>query len=344
MRRKIYLLVDYNNKFGTKYTAVPYRSGMNKELLKKFFLNRDFDIEFFKAGSIDFQKIPIKGQFFLYTSFEDKNGYYKSFLADVAYAIELGGGIIIPKFIYLQAHENKVFQELLRQTATIDELKSIKSRCFGSLEELYDVMPDIEYPAVLKLAKGSKSRGVFLVNNPKELLKKAKCISLTRDILYDLKDFGRAFRHKGYVKESVNRRKFLIQSFIPNLSYDWKVLVYGDKFYCIKRRNRKNDFRASGGGLLSYEEVIPSGLLDFAKIIKEYFNVPQISLDIAFDGIHYHLIEMQFVYFGTYTIEYSSFYFTHKGEQWQLVREPSTLEEVYADSIANFLEQKPGNN
>ena len=34
---KIYILTDYKNIFGSKHNATPYRSGMNKKLLKKYF-------------------------------------------------------------------------------------------------------------------------------------------------------------------------------------------------------------------------------------------------------------------------------------------------------------------
>ncbi len=32
---KIYLISDYQGRFGTKFTGVPYRSGMDKEAAKE---------------------------------------------------------------------------------------------------------------------------------------------------------------------------------------------------------------------------------------------------------------------------------------------------------------------
>lgn len=336
--RTIYAICDYKNHFGTKYTAVPYRSGMNKNLLNKYFSEKGFRIEFIQTGNFDFSKQTINRQIFIYTSSEDKRGLYKSFLNDLILALELSGGIVIPRHMYMHAHENKVFFELLRQLSKNNELNFIKSKCFGTFEEM-EKFGKFDFPVVLKSPMGSKSRGVFLANNQEELNKTVKKISNSKFFYHDLKDFVRALIHKNYIKESFYRNKFLIQSFIPNLNNDWKVLVYGDKYYCLKRRNRKNDFRASGGGLLSYEESIPEGMLDFAKKIKEYFNIPQISLDVAFDGTTFYLIEAQFVYFGTYTLEYSSFYFQQKEGRWKIVREKSILEREYANSIVNYIEE-----
>jgi len=51
----------------------------------------------------------------------------------------------------------------------------------------------------------------------------------------------------------LHRSKFIVQEFIPDLSNDWKVLVFWDKYYVLRRKNRPNDFRASGSGLFSFD-------------------------------------------------------------------------------------------
>ena len=73
-----------------------------------------------------------------------------------------------------------------------------------------------------------------------------KCIHLTsvsKDIFNELWDWGRSFKHKAYIRDSKYRKKFIVQNFIEDLSNDWKILVFGKKYYILCRETRKNDFR-----------------------------------------------------------------------------------------------------
>ena len=77
--------------------------------------------------------------------------------------------------------------------------------------------------------------------------------------------------------------------------------------------------------------------MDFAFEIKNHFKVPNISLDIGFDGKKFHLIEFQFLYFGTTTIEKSPFWFEKDDDSWKLNEGESELEKVYVESIVEFI-------
>ena len=46
MKKKIFFLTDYKNNFGSKHNALPYRSGMDKDLLKKYFKAKGYDCIF----------------------------------------------------------------------------------------------------------------------------------------------------------------------------------------------------------------------------------------------------------------------------------------------------------
>ena len=74
--------------------------------------------------------------------------------------------------------------------------------------------------------------------------------------------------------------------------------------------------------------------------MKNHFKVPNISLDIGFDGKKFHLIEFQFLYFGTTTIEKSPFYFEKYDNSWLLNKGKCELEKVYVDSIVGLLREK----
>ena len=336
---RIYLITDYQGRFGTKFTGAPYRSGMDKELLKDRFLIYGIEAVFVKASEVSDLPGPIKDQVFLYTSSEDRGGYYKSYLEDVVLSLECRNAVIIPAYIFLRAHNNKVLVELLRKEWGKAVGDNLKSDCYGCFEEIEQSEVLMTFPVIIKKPEGFKSRGVYLARSRQEYLHKA--FKLSRSINYKnlFKDRLRELIHKGFIRESQHRKKLVVQEFVPGLKNDWKVLVYGNKYYPLLRKTRKNDFRASGSGLLSFPEVLPDGLLDAIESAVKYLNVPQLSADIGFDGARFYIFELQFVYFGTYTIEYSPFYFTREDGKWLRKIGSSVLEEEYAASIAYYLRQ-----
>jgi glutathione synthase/RimK-type ligase-like ATP-grasp enzyme len=338
--KKIILLTDYRGFFESKYTAKPYNSGMNKLLLEKYFNENNFEIQFLSFSEIDFRKKELNNSVILYTSSEDTGLYYKSFIEDIILGLTLSGVRVIPEFKFLRANSNKVFMEILRDQVHCDNLKNIRSAHFGCIEELLNtsnILPEI---SVMKPAAGAMSRGVGLAKSKSELIQTSKIISRSRNLFREYWEIGRSVKYSKYTKESRHRMKFIVQNFIPGLSNDWKILIYGNKYYALYRKNRANDFRASGGGLLSYKEELPGGMLDFSKMVYDEFKVPNLSIDVAYDGKQFYLIEFQTLYFGTYTLEFSPFYFIQERGQWVRKIEKSILEQVYAESVSGFINEK----
>ncbi len=334
----IYLLCDYKNHFGSKNGGFFYRGGMDVPKLIELFRKSGFNAEAVTFESLNRRTFPPERSTFLYTSSEDVGDYYKSYIEDVVFNLEQSGHRVIPKFEHLKAHNNKVAMELLRTRSKCQSIKTISSYVFGSYEEIKDCKDMFSFPAVIKSATGAMSRGVRLAGNVKELQIYAEQISKSKNIKEDLWDILRKMRHRTkYIRESTHRKKFVVQNYINGLSNDWKVLVYGKSYFILYRGNRENDFRASGSGRFEFRKEIPHGILTFAYHIKEYFNVPNISLDIGFDGTHYHLFEFQFLYFGTTTIEKSPFHFIRKGDEFQCIDEKVDLEETYEMSIVDYL-------
>ena len=74
----INIITDYKEVFLSKYGCAPYRSGMNKILLTKYFNQENFDVEIYQFSDIDFRKMNFKDKFVIYTSSEDIGYHYKS--------------------------------------------------------------------------------------------------------------------------------------------------------------------------------------------------------------------------------------------------------------------------
>jgi len=337
----ILILTDYKGFFGSKQLSQIYRGGIDIPKLLKLFNENDFNARAIKIAELNINDVLQNRPVVLYTSSEDKNGFYKSYIEDIVFNLEENGIITIPRYSYLKAHNNKVAMELLRERSGYQPIQTIQSKVFGALEELKENAHLFKYPVVIKAAAGAMSRGVSKAESSDQIIHAALSISKSKSFWHDTKEFLRLIKYRTkYVKESFYRKKFIVQNLIPNLSNDWKVLVFGNRCYVLYREVRSGDFRASGSGKFEFRKEIPEGMLDYALSVKNHFDVPSISLDIGYDGKAFHLIEFQFLYFGTTTLEKSPFYFEKSNGQWILVEKKSMLEEVYVNSIVDYLTVK----
>lgn len=339
MKYKIICLTDYKGFFGSKWMDKPYRSGMDKELLKKYFAENDIDLTFQKINEVNLDSPEVKDSIFIYTSSEDIGYHYKSFIEDIVLGLQEAGAKVIPEFKFLRATNNKVFMEAIRKSH-LNNIRNLKSSFYGSLEEVD--FSKITFPIVFKSSGGSMSQGVDLAKTQKELSRIIKKRCRSKDLRNDIRDVLRSFKRDGYIRESLYRNKFILQEYLPNLSYDFKILIFGDMYYIFRRLVRKDDFRASGSGFKKYiygsNVQYPSGIFDFAYNIFEQLKVPHLSLDIAYDGSNFYLIEFQTLYFGTVGHHESDGYYYRSEGNWLFDKKWFDLEKVYADSIFKYIQ------
>jgi glutathione synthase/RimK-type ligase-like ATP-grasp enzyme len=336
--RELYILTDYKGNFGSKQKTEWYKNGMDLDLIENLLLKNNFSPKLICFSEIDFATTNFKDKIIIYTSSEDPGYFYKDYIEDIIYGLNCQGAILLPDYKFLRANNNKVFMEILRDIEGLSEIKNIKSKHFGTVEKLIEKSDKLTFPLVLKSSAGAMSKGVYLARNKKQLKRKAVKIAHTPNWFHTLWEYKNYIKHKGKIKlTSRYRKKFIVQDYVEGLDSDWKVLIYNDKIFTLNRRNRKNDFRASGSGLFSFKKDPPEGMLDLAKKIYDSFKVPHLSLDIAFNGEEFFLIEFQALYFGTKTLESSPFYFQNIHNKWEIKYDKLVLEEVYIESLCNFI-------
>lgn len=342
---KIFALTDYKNYFGSKWKSTPYRSGYDKSLLTKHFKKLDWDIEFIRFQDVDFKK-DWSNKVVIYTSSEETGFHYKNFIEDIILGLERIGAIVLPRFDFLRANNNKVFMEILREQLLGEKLSGNSSSFYGSLEELeYDIERErINFPCIIKKAEGAMSRGVFLAKNKKELHNYAKKISHSSRPSSEIREFIRARKHQGYKKESNYQHKFIIQNFIPGLKNDWKILIYGNHYYILNRGIKQGDFRASGSQYnykAGSKSELPEFLLDKVKKIYQVLDVPHLSLDLAWDGENAIIHEFQAIHFGTSTMEFSDDLYVFENNKWEIIKADFSQEEEYVQSFDSYLRSHP---
>jgi hypothetical protein len=235
--------------------------------------------------------------------------------------------------------------EILRQTKIPKSIRTIESVTFGSMEEAQLLLKGgkLIFPMILKNAQGAMSKGVYFIKEESDLITRIKQLGSTMNKKRWLKEIVRKVKYKGYQSESRYQKKFILQPFIEGLSNDWKVLIYGDKIFTLNRQIKKGDFKASGSGL-NYRTGSSSGFpVEFLNFVYEFYrslNVPNISLDFAFDGVNPYIFEFQCIQFGTSTQFKSKEYYQKTAVGWELRENTFSLESIFVNSILQFLLDK----
>lgn len=364
-RKNILFLTDNENYFwgkfiGTKETHLFVQMDTVKitsELQKKF------DVRQCTFQDLDLEQ-SYKEWYVVYGSTEERGLLYKGYVEDILLKLYLDGAVLIPGFEYFRAHGNKCFQEVLRKGFKNKKINNLWSDIVGRYDEFIPSKYQA-FPYVVKTSAGSGSAGVRLVNNLDEMKKTVKRLSKARyyDLNYTfLKDFVYLpilWKFKTWIYKCIGRsqslknpgrwfycNKIIIQQYISDLDSDYKVLYYYGKYYVLNRKNRKNDFRASGSGKFDFPDRIDEIeiVLDYARDCAKEINAPMISLDIARKKNECYLIEFQCLCFGTYTIQYAdwNFQYDKSDNKWIRVEESSDPEYETARCIKEFIEKMEG--
>ena len=307
--------------------------------------DNNHNTEVLNFAQLDWKR-DYSGVYVFYAGDETPGNVYRKRIDDAIYFLHNAGAILIPDYMLFKAYGNKCYMEMLRQTFKNDAFKTINSKIYGSFKEFIDCKDEFSYPCVIKPAIGSGSMGVALVKSKNELYKAAYNVSQSNylqltplNILRLAKrKVERIIRKHDDYSNCNNRNGFVVQNFIPNMPGDYKVLIYWDKYYTLYRKNRDNDFRASGSGLLSLvPEDQNTDILEFARSFRTEIDTPFMSLDIGYDGKIFHLIEFQCMAFGPYTLQASDYYYTFENQVWKIHRSKSSLELEIARTIDQFI-------
>jgi len=375
MKANILILHNYDGFFagafiGTKEHHVT--SMMDIGFMLEWFKLNGFHAEARSFARLDLSR-DYSGWYVLYASSEERGLFYKGYIEDIILWLQEQKAVLIPSFPYFRAHHNKCFAEMLRASFVDKSLRVPVSRCFGHYKELLDNENNYEYPCIIKVSAGSGSVGVQIANSKEELLSIAKKFSRISysDIQSSWYKSNKLFRYvravfrifsgkaslkqytqvlqsgKPYVIQDVGplmSNKFIVGQFIPNLSGDFKVLYFGEKYYILRRENRNRDFRASGSGNFSYPDDIKSvePILECAKRAVEEIKMPMCSLDIAMNDKGVYLLEYQCLYFGPFTIQYAPYHTVYdaKAGVWVKIEGASVLEEEYCRSVSLYIQGK----
>lgn len=236
------------------------------------------------------------------------------FARQLLYSLEISGINVFPNFNTVWHFDDKLGQKYLFEAIGAP---LVPTWVFYDKILAYEWADQTNFPKVFKLRSGAGSQNVALVhskNQARRLIRRAFGSGFPAyDAYGDLKERWRKFRlrqtgsfdlAKGMLrfvwpppyarKRGRNKDYIYFQEFIPGNTFDIRIIVIGDKAFGIKRMVRKNDFRASGSGLILYE--------------KENFDDETVRLSFRFaESIKSQCAAFDFVYSGNkiYVVEVS---------------------------------------
>jgi glutathione synthase/RimK-type ligase-like ATP-grasp enzyme len=352
--KSLIILTDEQSEFLVSRADPGGYTSMDVEKIMNYFKTRDFSVRVCKFSELDLRD-DFKGVYFLYQSSETAGGFYKRYIESLIYFLEQKGAITLPEYEYLRAHHDKVSMEIMRSGFSDSALKTLESRPYGSWVDALKY--DSVFPVVVKAASSSASAGVFLARNKEEydkIVRKAGKVIVaggladlfTGWIKTQSKRLIKAIdpsKNKYYWKYNTTplSMPLVVQPFVDGLEGDFKVLFFGGKYFSMYRKNRENDFRASGSGsFLGVPDDKFDGLLNFARKVTEEINFPMIGMDIGFDGKEYHLIEFQMIDMGTSALQRSEFWHEFKNGKLLRFDGKSDLEEEFSRSVLTFITER----
>ncbi|WP_168400484.1 ATP-grasp domain-containing protein [Acinetobacter indicus] len=237
----------------------------------------------------------------------------------ILFALEHAGIKVFPDFKTGWHFDDKVAQKYLLEAINAP---IVPSYVFYDKKQAIDWAKRTTYPKVFKLKGGAGASNVKLVRDFSQaivLINKAfgrgiaqfdrlghfkerfnKFRSGKDTFIGVLKGFARIFIVPEFSKKQPPEKGYIyFQDFIENNNFDTRVIVINSEFAAAEKRFvRKGDFRASGSGLFSYEDI-NIDLIKVAFEVASKLNLQSVAFDFILDGNNKPLIIEISYGFGT---------------------------------------------
>jgi len=311
------------NQAGNIPQKILESDSVSAKMIRDYFTNYDFNVKIFTYDEFltayNNLSDEIKGSYFFYASSQYPE--YYSAIEDILLLIKEKGGILIPGFIHFRAHENKFLQEIVKTDLNI--------KCPRSWQ--------IGFPAVAKLSSGYGSKTVSLLKTKDEGI-----TFLEKNLIPVVTKRKNFLKYRKQVKDIKGNHplkvgKIILQEYIDGIENDWKILVFGDRIFYLKRYFRDNDFRASGSGNFDSNIHPDKDILEFAMKVRMLLNTPWVSLDIIKRGSDIYLIEYQCVHFGLYTVMKSTEHYVYRDGIMEVVKAKVDEDVLFAEELHKYI-------
>lgn len=241
------------------------------------------------------------------------------FARQLTLSLEKKGKKVFPNVNTAWHHDDKVGQKYLLECI---DAPLVKSYVFYSKKEAEAWIEGTTFPKVFKLRGGAGSTNVKLVRTKRQaqsFINKAfgkgflqinrwdrlkdRFWQLRRDrnfaaVKYVINGIGRLFIPTELSKFSQRELGYIyFQEFLPNNNHDSRLVVIGDRCFAIRRYTRKNDFRASGSGILDYDkELFDHQFIKLAFETTKKLGAQSVAYDFIWDGDIPKIVEISYCF------------------------------------------------
>jgi glutathione synthase/RimK-type ligase-like ATP-grasp enzyme len=224
---------------------------------------------------------------------------------NVIKALEVLGKQVFPNYKTCSHYDDKIAQHHLFRALSVP---AVPTWIWLDKLEAHSWVQEASWPKVFKVRRGAGSANVRLVKSRREadrIIRQAfgRGFSTSVPLVSDFKN--RALRVSSFsdlwikIKRRVfnlsaaqRRGKFTVreggyvyfQEFLPDNNFDTRVTIIGNRAFGYTRRNRPNDFRASGSGRPDYDRTrVDPQCVRLAFRVAEQFGADSIAFDFLFD-------------------------------------------------------------
>ena len=237
------------------------------------------------------------------------------FAKQLLFSLEQAGKKVFPDFNTTWHFDDKAGQKYLLEAV---QAPFVPTFVFYSKQSALQWVKSTSFPKVFKLTKGAGSANVRLVktrqearklinrafgkgfpqydkwNNLKERWRKYR---LGQTGFFDVaKGCVRIFHTTDFARMTNNEKGYVyFQDFIPDNTYDIRIVVIGERAFGIKRMIRKNDFRASGSGFLVYKKSeIREDCVAIAFTLNKKLKSQCVAIDFVFNSDQPVIVEISY--------------------------------------------------
>lgn len=235
----------------------------------------------------------------------------KTFAKGLLFALEQSGMRVFPDFNTGWHFDDKVGQKYLLEAIGAP---LVPTNVFYDKITALNFVSTAKFPLVFKLRGGAGSTNVKLIKShqhAKKLITKAfgkgfpshdkwedirehyRKLVLGKASFYDMmKSIRRFFIGTEFARIHEKEKGYVVfQEFIPNNTYDIRVVVIGSKAFALKRNVRANDFRASGSGFIEYDKhLIDERCISIAFEVTKKMKANCVAFDFVFNAENKPLI------------------------------------------------------
>ncbi len=250
---------------------------------------------------------------------------------------------VMPGHNTVWSYDSKVAQSYLFTRYEIPTPRTFVSFDYDEADRVLDEAP---YPIVAKRSYGASSTNVRLIKGPR-----AAHLWLDRLFFHE-----KYMRHKAHYPNLVMRavtaplhawfwpklterltssERHAVaywQEFIPGNDADLRVTVIGDSHaFGFWRRNRRNDFRASGSGLIDYATPVPEAALRYCISLNRRFAFDSMAYDLLFHEGRFLIVEISYGYIDTALADAPGHFFLDSNDSLRYLEGSVMPQELWVD-------------